>query len=137
MEYAASRGVLKASSIPQRLRQKTRKDTIDSLVQAGFLELSASKPLALTRSREKKKKKEEEVRRAGAREPGPAHAPAASEKFPALTGIPANNDAELAYARVARMINLGVLHDQVDLEAEIRGFKITGRDADRLRQLMP
>src|SRR5262245_49093455 len=52
-EYARSRGQLNTSAIPAVCRQKVLRKTLVSLCDAGLLQLSASKPLALTRSREK------------------------------------------------------------------------------------
>jgi len=47
IEYASSNGLLKAHRVSAIVRQKARRDTLDSLLQAGFLTVSASKPLAL------------------------------------------------------------------------------------------
>jgi hypothetical protein len=52
IEFGASRGVLRASDLPSRVAQKNLRRTLDSLQEAGFIEVSASRPLALTRSRE-------------------------------------------------------------------------------------
>jgi hypothetical protein len=53
VEYGRSRGQIRASAIPQLCRQKVLRKTLESLVDAGFIEVSASKPLAFARSREK------------------------------------------------------------------------------------
>jgi hypothetical protein len=59
IEFGASRGVLRASDLPSRVAQKNLRRTLDSLRKAGFIQVSASKPLALTRSREKEKEKKD------------------------------------------------------------------------------
>jgi hypothetical protein len=131
IEYARSRGVLSTTKVPSKVGQRSRKRQFERLNDAGFIQLSASKPLALARSREVEKKREE-VRRAPARAPKPAHA-AAQEEFPTLAALPRADETAMAVARIARMIDLGVIHDEVDLEAELRGFKVTGTPAEQLR----
>ena len=37
---------------------------------------------------------------------------------------------------VERLIRNGVIHDLVDLNAEIAGYRINGKAADRLRELL-
>jgi hypothetical protein len=60
VEYARSRGVLRASRVPAAALQKNRRRGLERLVQAGFIHLSASKPLALAHARARAKKKSEE-----------------------------------------------------------------------------
>jgi hypothetical protein len=55
IEYAASQGALRVSSLPSRVAQKNLRRTLDSLQAAGFIEVSAS-PHALARDREEKEK---------------------------------------------------------------------------------
>lgn len=75
--YALSHGRLRASRVPQALNMRASSVQWESLVQAGFIELSASESVPLTRSRENfVLKKEEEDARALAPEPAEA-APAA------------------------------------------------------------
>jgi hypothetical protein len=61
IEYARSRGVLSANVIPNVTRTKSVRRTLEALNHAGFIEFSASKPLAQryhhTRSREKSLKR--------------------------------------------------------------------------------
>jgi hypothetical protein len=61
IEYAAAQGVLRASDLPSRVAQKNLRHSLESLQEAGFIEVSASKPLAFARSREKEKEKERET----------------------------------------------------------------------------
>jgi hypothetical protein len=57
LEYAASRGQLPGDTarLSRRLRVKVLSTTLESLSEAGFSEIVASKPLAHTRSREKRR----------------------------------------------------------------------------------
>ena len=96
------------------------------MVRLGFVTVSASKPLALARSREKKileteKKLKPTLAREGEK---PAEQPADS---PPVEG---------SEAIVERLIRNGVIHDLVDLDAELRGYRINGQPADRLRALL-
>ena len=61
MEYTASRGALRVSSLGQKSGQKTRRQHLDSLVRAGFIQLSASKPLLLVEKRREEKEKKEKT----------------------------------------------------------------------------
>src|SRR5262245_4935820 len=51
LQFALSRGQLRTSDIPARVAQKVPRRSLDSLAAAGFIEFSASKPLALARAR--------------------------------------------------------------------------------------
>lgn len=62
IEYGASRGILRASDIPRKILQKFPRKSLDALNHAGFIVLSASKPLARAREEERREEKE----RAGA-----------------------------------------------------------------------
>lgn len=55
LAYADTDGILplQTQKLSRRLGQRVRKDHIEALNHAGFLDIVASKPLALTRSREK------------------------------------------------------------------------------------
>jgi hypothetical protein len=59
VEYARSRGVLRASRVPAAALQKNRRRGLERLVQAGFIHFSASRPLALAHSKEKKDLRED------------------------------------------------------------------------------
>lgn len=129
VEYGASRGILPLGSIAPRIRQKVLKKTLDSLVQAGFIALSASKPLALARSREV----EVEVEK--------------KENRPALTRTKPVDNSRLAEGRsnvvpadpakaVEAMIRNRVITDPVDLAAEIAGYHLDDTTATRLRGLL-
>ena len=52
LEYAASSGVAKVSKIARSVLSKNLQRNLEALNHAGFIQLSASKPLALARSRE-------------------------------------------------------------------------------------
>lgn len=51
IEYVAASGQLRPSDIPSLTLQKVPRKTFDSLIQAGFIVLSASKPVRLARAR--------------------------------------------------------------------------------------
>jgi hypothetical protein len=130
MEFGASRGILRASSLSQRCRQKTRKDTLDSLVSAGFIQLSASRPLALARSREVEVEVEEKKgEQAGARphKPKPVDNP-----DPGRSNVLPKDPA----SAVEAMIRNRVITDPVDLTAEIAGYHLDDKTAARLRGLL-
>jgi hypothetical protein len=61
--YGASNGQLpnNTRSLSSRLRQRVTKRQLELLNHAGFIEVSASKPLALTRSREEETETEKET----------------------------------------------------------------------------
>jgi hypothetical protein len=56
LEYAASNGQIRRTDLPARVAQRSLRRSIDSLQAAGFIEVSASRPLALARAREEKEK---------------------------------------------------------------------------------
>jgi hypothetical protein len=66
LEYAYAHGQLRASRIPTLTRPAYVARTLKALSDAGFIRLVASKPLALTRSREKSSSNLEEKTRAHA-----------------------------------------------------------------------
>jgi len=60
IEYSNARGVIKlGASLSQRLGQHVSKQQLDSLVDAGFIELSASRPTTQRASLETEKRREE------------------------------------------------------------------------------
>jgi len=129
MEFGASRGVLRASSLSQRCRQKTRKDTLDSLVSAGFIQLSASKPLALARSREVEVEVEKKKTYAHTRkQPNPKPV----DNSPGRSNVTPADPAKAVEA----MIRNRVITDPVDLTAEIAGYRLDDKTAARLRGLL-
>jgi len=69
LEFASAHRSLRVSRLPTLSRPVNVARTLKSLSDAGFIELSASKPLALTRSREKEKRREEKKDRAHAKRP--------------------------------------------------------------------
>lgn len=52
LEFGRSNGLLRLTSLGGRLGKWFKNETLEALIQAGYIELSSSKPLALTRSRE-------------------------------------------------------------------------------------
>ena len=44
LEYGPSKGTIRLSDITNRAGQRVRRETVDSLVAAGFIELSATRP---------------------------------------------------------------------------------------------
>ncbi len=58
LEFASAGGQIRASRIPSRMRPVDVARTLDSLVHAGFIELSAAKPPRLARSREERREEE-------------------------------------------------------------------------------
>ena len=90
LEYAVSGGFLRVSKVRQSSPHKTRRDSLDSLQAAGFIEVSASRPLA--QRREEKEKKE------------------------ALLAKPVDNRAVLTKKAKAWLRNVGPNLDDVDLE---------------------
>ena len=121
VEFCSSRGHLPVRSLSKRVRQKTSERTIKSLVDAGFIDISASEPLAL----EEKTLKEQTRSVASKRDPEPTpSAPVAS--------LPVTGSEQV----VERLIRNGVISDLVDLNAELAGYRINGNAADRLRQLL-
>jgi len=71
VEFARSRGQLRLELVRTLCKNSARTRQIESLVHAGFIDIVASKPLALARSREKRQRREEESARARAREGAP------------------------------------------------------------------
>ena len=119
--FARRRGLVHADAklLSRALTVRVTQKHLDSLNDAGFIQIVASKPLAQKRS----KKREEKKRPALARETEPPTQPSA----------PPHADAE---QKLEQLIRNGVIHDLVDLEAEIRGYRINGNAADRLRELL-
>jgi len=129
VEYGASRGILPLGSIAPRIRQKVLKKTIDSLVQAGFIALSASKPLALARSREVEVEVEKKKTHAHTREQAnPKTADNSSGRSNVTPADPAK--------AVEAMIRNRVITDPVDLAAEIAACHLDQATASRLRGLL-
>jgi hypothetical protein len=60
IEYGACRGLLRVSKLAQKCGQSTRHQHLRSLSDAGFIQLSASKPLAQRREEKEKEKEENE-----------------------------------------------------------------------------
>ena len=60
IEYAASDGQIRTSDLQHRVNHRIPKGSWDSLLQAGFLRLRASKPLALARARARRREAEKE-----------------------------------------------------------------------------
>lgn len=62
LEYGPSKGTIRLGDITHRAGQRVRRETLDSLVAAGFIEISAAKPPevgAAPRAPAREKKREE------------------------------------------------------------------------------
>ena len=126
LEYSRSDGQVRVSKVMSLCSQSARRSHIDALVRLGFITVSASKPLALARSREKKDLETEKNLRKPIAEIGKPEPPKPVQSPP----------AEGVEQIVERLIRNGVIHDLVDLNAEIAGYRINGKAADRLRELL-
>jgi hypothetical protein len=60
-EYAAANGELRTSDLPSLILQKLPLNSLESLSHAGFIELAASKPLALARAGARSREEETET----------------------------------------------------------------------------
>jgi hypothetical protein len=127
MEFAAARGHLSCSRLGKKTGLTTRSEHLASLNHAGFIQIVASKPLALARSREVREEKKEK---------GPvAHAPKrkAVDNFePQRANVLPKDPAQA----IRTMIQNGVITDLVDLEAELEGFHLNSNVGDDLRKLL-
>ena len=121
-EYGVANGHLRAKDLGSRLGQRVDSRALVRLNNAGFIVISASKPLALARSREKKVSETEKNYPKRIAETAKPEAPR-----------PAAEGSELI---VERLIRNGVISDLVDLNAELAGYRINGNAADRLRELL-
>jgi len=118
LEFALSRGRVAYSRVRAITGLRNVDQSIKPLVDAGFVELSASKPLALTRSREKNLR-EEKKESAGA-----------SERAGDNSSRPRQ---EGAYRRAETMTrNVGWQYEPLDFLAELDRFDL---DQDQRQQL--
>lgn len=127
IEYARARGTLKVSKVPSKVGQKSRKGQLERLNDAGFIRIVASKPLALTRSREVEVEKKKKERVAHAPKPRPV------DNFqPARANVLPKDPVQA----IRTMITNGAITDLVELEAEIAGARLNGKIVEDLRGLI-
>ena len=125
LEYASTGGQIRVGRVPSRIRPANVQRTLERLNQAGFIELSASKPLALARSQEKKILREEKKESAGARE-------LAAES----SSRPRQNKNPDAYRRAENMTrNAGWQYEPIDFLAELEKFDLDQGQRHDLEQL--
>jgi hypothetical protein len=130
-EYARSGGHLPLWKAMQLCGKSARTAHIDSLIHAGFIQVVASKPLALARSREvevEKEKKDLKILPSALKTEEPKPAP------PASSSHRTNVVAADGFAAIERMIRNGVIRDDLDLDAELRGYRIDGHLAESLHE---
>lgn len=121
--FAASRGVLHLSLVQKQDWSRYHAGHLESLNHAGFIVLSASKPLALEKRRVEKKELG-----AGASKNGPT---SAVSRLPFSTA-----ERPPAYHVIETMIRNGVIADDVDLTAEINGYQLPEHQAAELLEML-
>ena len=131
VEFGSARGQLPLSAVPARVRQKVLSRTIESLADAGFIDIVASKPLALSRARAQTRAREEV--REEKKKPARTRARKAETPQPDTRSNVQPADPVKA---IEAMIRNGVIHDEIDLEAEIAGYHLNGDLAARLMQML-
>jgi len=129
MLYAVTDGALKVSVVKRDLvltrgASKYFRENIEALNQAGFIAIVASKPLARpSRAKRRVEKKEPERSRAKPETP----------QYVAKQNVqPAD-----PFKAITNMIRNGVIHDRIELDAEIAGYRLNGTLADELREMLP
>jgi hypothetical protein len=122
VEFARSGGHLRVQKCMELCGKSARSSHLDSLIHAGFIQVVASKPLAQRREEEEKK----ELKAPTLRLEPPKPAPTASHRT--------NVVAADGFAAIERMIRNGVIHDDLDLDAELRGYRIDGHLAESLHE---
>lgn len=115
--YARRRGLVRSDTktLSRALTKRVTQHQLDSLNHAGFIEIVASRPLALARSREEEeiKKKNKQVR---------------------TRTKPETQDP---FKTIVAMIRNGAIHDRIELDAEINGSRLSTSLADELREMLP
>lgn len=129
LEYARSNGQFSTLDVAKRLDLADHyahvSKHLKALTNAGFIEVVASKPLAPVLAPEEKIVREE-------KKLDPTLARESGKPVERPTSPPAEGVEQI----VERLIRNGVIHDLVDLNAEIAGYRINGKAADRLRELL-
>jgi hypothetical protein len=124
LEFASTGGQIRVGRVPSSVRPVRIKRTLERLSNAGFIELSASKPLALAHSREKILR-EEKKESAGA-----------SERAVDNSSRPRQNKNPDAYRRAENMTrNAGWQYEPVDFLAELEKFDLDPGQRHDLEQL--
>jgi hypothetical protein len=128
VEYGASNGQIRCLDAPLLVGLRSHYAHfyrhLKALVDAGFLDIVASKPLALARSREKETEKKE------------LKAPPLKRETPKPAPHKSNVQAADGYEAIARMIRNGVIQDETYLDAEIRGYHLDEKLAAELHQML-
>jgi hypothetical protein len=127
MEFAAQRGQVSCRRLGQKTGQTTRSEHLASLNHAGFIQIVASKPLALARSREVR----EEKKKIGPVAIAPKRKPADDANVQRANVLPKD-----PVQAIRTMITNGVITNLVDLEAELAGAKLNSTIATELRGLL-
>jgi len=122
LEYARSRGRLRAKTVLLLCGPHSRYAHLKPLVDAGYIQLSAS-PRALAREEVKREKNKQEL----ARKPRPV-----DNSDPGRSNVLPKDPA----SAVEAMIRNRVITDPVDLTAEIAGYHLDDKTAARLRGLL-
>lgn len=121
IDFAASDGQLAVTSLPQSGHRRVRASSLQALVDAGFIELSASRPLASRKQVASTEKIREEIKdRAHARNASNnGTTPEARERFVRTSGYLLEEDlleAELSARGASESERIGL----VDLAADLR-----------------
>lgn len=121
VEYALSKGQLRCEVVSKSLGRSYKVAYLDSLNNAGFIQLSASKPLALTRSRERSTEKEKKVARPRSR----------------VRATVAPSEEKLSrYAMAEAMTrNVGRQYTPASFQEELDRFDLTDNERDLLNEL--
>lgn len=130
LEYGRTNGQIRVLDVGQLIGVRSHYAHIyrhiNALVHAGFIDVVASKPLALARSREKKLREEKNKPVAQTRKTEPPQFVAKQNVQPADP-----------FKAIVQMIRNGVIQDRHDLDAEIAGYRLNGTLADELREMLP
>jgi hypothetical protein len=124
--YARRRGLVRSDTktLSRALTVRVTQQQLDSLNDAGFIEIVARRPLAL---RALARREEEERKKTPAR---------TRAKKPVEPGVGANVIPADPVKAIEAMIRNGVIHDEIDLQAEIAGYHLNGDLAARLFQML-
>ena len=125
-EWGAANGHLRAETLSSRLGQRVDSRALVRLSDAGFLIISASETASNPCLAPEEKNLEEKRRTVAL----------AREDDKPVDNSAAAPPVEGSELIVERLIRNGVIHDLVDLEAELTGYRINGKPADRLRELL-
>ena len=131
LTYASARRQLSVNtaSLSSHLRLRVMTRDLEALNHAGFIEFSASRPAGKVAGLEVEvEKKELKILPPALKPEEPKPTPAASSSH--RTNVVASDPV----AAIERLIRNGVIHDQVDLESELTGYRISGHLAQSLHE---